>query len=88
MRILMFYHSLLSCWNHGNAHFLRGVVSELLGRGHQVEVFEPRAAWNEPNNRCKWDFVRFDPKWHKFAEMLGLAAEVARTASKRTCSAG
>ena len=30
MRIVMFYHSLISCWNHGNAHFLRGVVSELI----------------------------------------------------------
>ena len=30
MRIVMFYHSLLSDWNHGNAHFLRGVVAELL----------------------------------------------------------
>ena len=30
MRVVMFYHSLLSDWNHGNAHFLRGIVSELL----------------------------------------------------------
>lgn len=49
MRILMFYHSLLSCWNHGNAHFLRGVVSELLARGHEVEVFEPRNGWSLRN---------------------------------------
>ena len=26
MRIVIFYHSLVSDWNHGNAHFLRGVV--------------------------------------------------------------
>ncbi len=44
MRIVMFYHSLLSDWNHGNAHFLRGVVSELRFRGHDVKVFEPRMA--------------------------------------------
>jgi spore maturation protein CgeB len=42
----MFYHSLLSDWNHGNAHFLRGVVTELLSRGHQVAVYEPRDAWS------------------------------------------
>jgi len=30
MRFVMFYHSLRSGWNHGNAHFLRGVVAELL----------------------------------------------------------
>jgi spore maturation protein CgeB len=46
MRIVMFYHSLISCWNHGNAHFLRGVVSELLARGHDVQVCEPREGWS------------------------------------------
>lgn len=46
MRIVMFYHSLISCWNHGNAHFLRGVVSELIARGHEVEVCEPREGWS------------------------------------------
>ncbi len=42
----MFYHSLISDWNHGNAHFLRGVVSELLARGHAVTVYEPADAWS------------------------------------------
>jgi spore maturation protein CgeB len=46
MRICLFYHSLLSDWNHGNAHFLRGVVSELLLRGHDVRVFEPAEGWS------------------------------------------
>src|SRR5262252_4803960 len=41
MKFVLFYHSLVSDWNHGNAHFLRGVVSELLARGHAVEVYEP-----------------------------------------------
>ena len=36
MRVVYFTHSLLSCWNHGNAHFLRGVLRELVHRGHQV----------------------------------------------------
>lgn len=49
MRIAMFYHSLRSCWNHGNAHFLRGVVAELLARGHRVSVFEPRHGWSITN---------------------------------------
>ncbi len=49
MRIVMFYHSLLSDWNHGNAHFLRGVVSELLARGHDVAVYEPENAWSVQN---------------------------------------
>jgi spore maturation protein CgeB len=51
MRVVMFYHSLLSCWNHGNAHFLRGVVRELIQRGHDVHVYEPRDAWSLVNLR-------------------------------------
>src|SRR5688572_17053567 len=46
VRILMFYHSLLSDWNHGNAHFLRGVATELISRGHEVRIFEPENSWS------------------------------------------
>ena len=49
MRIVMFYHSLVSDWNHGNAHFLRGVTAELIARGHQVTVFEPVDSWSRQN---------------------------------------
>ena len=49
MNIALFYHSLRSDWNHGNAHFLRGIASELQARGHHVNVFEPRAAWSLVN---------------------------------------
>lgn len=49
MHVVMFYHSLLSDWNHGNAHFLRGVTSELRARGIQVRIFEPRDAWSLTN---------------------------------------
>ncbi len=45
----MFYHSLLSDWNHGNAHFLRGVAAELARRGHDVRVYEPVDAWSVRN---------------------------------------
>jgi spore maturation protein CgeB len=46
MRVVMFYHSLVSDWNHGNAHFLRGIVAELEARGHRVRVLEPAACWS------------------------------------------
>lgn len=46
MNIKLFYHSLLSDWNHGNAHFLRGITTELINRGHQVKVYEPRDGWS------------------------------------------
>jgi len=49
VRFVMFYHSLISDWNHGNAHFLRGVVTELLARGHEVSVYEPRHNWSLKN---------------------------------------
>ena len=49
MRIAYFTHSLQSCWNHGNAHFLRGVLSELVARGHDVRAYEPEGAWSLAN---------------------------------------
>ncbi len=49
MRVVLFCHSLLSDWNHGNAHFLRGVVRELQHRGIAVAVYEPLAGWSVSN---------------------------------------
>ena len=49
MRFALFTHSLISDWNHGNAHFLRGVCRELLARGHELRVFEPVDAWSAHN---------------------------------------
>ena len=46
MRFAFFVHSLASDWNHGNAHFVRGVVAELLRRGEEVAVFEPEDSWS------------------------------------------
>jgi spore maturation protein CgeB len=49
MKVVYFTHSLASCWNHGNAHFLRGVLDELVARGHHVAAFEPADAWSLAN---------------------------------------
>jgi spore maturation protein CgeB len=49
VRIVLFVHSLVSDWNHGNAHFLRGVVRDLRVRGHRVVVYEPAAGWSRTN---------------------------------------
>ncbi len=49
MRVVMFCHSLLSDWNHGNAHFLRGICTELKARGHEIDVYEPADAWSLQN---------------------------------------
>lgn len=53
MKFVLFYHSLLSDWNHGNAHFLRGIATELMARGHCVDVYEPRDGWSLRNLRAE-----------------------------------
>jgi spore maturation protein CgeB len=49
MNIVMFYHSLLSDWNHGNAHFLRGIATELIDRGNDVRIYEAENNWSLSN---------------------------------------
>jgi spore maturation protein CgeB len=49
LRIVIFCHSIVSDWNHGNAHFLRGVATELLARGHDLALYEPADAWSVRN---------------------------------------
>ena len=49
MRVAIFCHSIVSDWNHGNAHFLRGIARELIARGHDVRIFEPRDGWSRRN---------------------------------------
>jgi spore maturation protein CgeB len=57
MKFVLFYHSLLSDWNHGNAHFLRGIASELVDRGHQVDIYEPADGWSLSNLRSEYGDV-------------------------------
>ena len=49
MRIVFFVHAIASCWNNGNAHFLRGVMTSLQRKGHDVVICEPRSAWSREN---------------------------------------
>jgi spore maturation protein CgeB len=49
VQFVLFYHSLVSDWNHGNAHFLRGIVRELRARGHEVALYEPADGWSRSN---------------------------------------
>lgn len=49
MRCVLFYHAFTSCWNNGNAHFLRGYARELRALGHEVVVFEPIDGWSRLN---------------------------------------
>ena len=70
MKIVMFYHSLISDWNHGNAHFLRGMYASLMKMGHDVTVFEPKNGWslsslmNDYGRKAVDDFRAYFPHLH------------------------
>jgi len=49
LNIALFAHSLVSDWNHGNAHFLRGLVRELGRLGHRVTCYEELGSWSLTN---------------------------------------
>jgi spore maturation protein CgeB len=46
LRFRIFAHSWISDWNHGNAHFLRGLANELVNLGHEVCCYEESNAWS------------------------------------------
>ena len=48
-KLVLFCHSLRSDWNHGNAHFLRGVLSECQRRGIAAAGYEPAEGWSACN---------------------------------------
>src|SRR4051812_31757885 len=45
----LFAHSWVSDWNHGNAHFLRGLARELQRLGHEVRCYEELGSWSLTN---------------------------------------
>lgn len=47
--IRYFAHSWVSDWNHGNAHFLRGLARELHKMGHKVRCYEALGSWSLTN---------------------------------------
>lgn len=49
MKFIFYTHSLISDWNHGNAHFLRGILRDLIRRGHEALTLEPEVSWSRDN---------------------------------------
>jgi spore maturation protein CgeB len=49
LKLRFFAHSWVSDWNHGNAHFLRGLVRELIRLGNEVRCYEQVGAWSLAN---------------------------------------
>jgi spore maturation protein CgeB len=48
-RFALFYQSVVSDWNHGNAHFLRGMMRALQARGHTTICYEQSDNWSLTN---------------------------------------
>ena len=48
-RFALFYQSVISDWNHGNAHFLRGLMRALQARGHTTVCYEQVDNWSLSN---------------------------------------
>lgn len=77
MQIVYFTHSLVSCWNHGNAHFLRGVMRELLALGHDVKIVEPARSWSRENlvlERGEQAIGAFNARFPMLAPRIGYLA--------------
>lgn len=49
LNIHFFAHSWVSDWNHGNAHFLRGLARSLIRMGHRVKCYEQLGSWSLSN---------------------------------------
>jgi spore maturation protein CgeB len=49
LNFALFAHSMVSDWNHGNAHFLRGLMRELVRLGHRVRCYEELNSWSLAN---------------------------------------
>jgi CDP-paratose 2-epimerase len=64
------------------ADFIRQLIDEY------GDLFSHFELWNEPNNRLKWDFERYDPDWSKFGAMIREAGRVARDAGKTSVLGG
>lgn len=65
----IFAHSWTSDWNHGNAHFLRGLAHELMNLGHQVRCYEQANSWSRSNLQAEgwgigdWALQQFEAKF-------------------------
>jgi spore maturation protein CgeB len=68
-RFALFYQSLISDWNHGNAHFLRGLMRALDARGNETVCYEQYDNWSLTNllainPRAIDDFIADFPELH------------------------
>ncbi|MBX9462607.1 MAG: glycosyltransferase [Aquamicrobium sp.] len=82
MRFLFYTHSLVSDWNHGNAHFLRGLMRALQAKGHETLALQPIDGWSrthladEPGPAPEPRFVEAFPtlRWQDYGPAFDHAA--------------
>lgn len=82
MKITFLVHSMLSCWNNGNAHFQRGVASALQALGHQVQILEPVASWSRSNLLADAGEAALDEFRETFPELRPVLYRTAADAMK------
>jgi spore maturation protein CgeB len=63
--------------DHDNAHFLRGVCSELVARGHEVVAFEPRRGWSRANLEAEHGRVAIAEFARAYPELTSVAYDRA-----------
>jgi spore maturation protein CgeB len=78
VKLTFFVHSTASDWNHGNAHFVRGLMDALVRRGHGAQSWEARGAWSlenllrdegiEPVVRFARAYPRLDARTYRLSE--------------------
>jgi spore maturation protein CgeB len=73
MRFVFYTHSVVSDWNHGNAHFLRGVLRELVARGHTAVALEPEDGWSRQNLLAEAGPAALDAFAATFPELKSVA---------------
>lgn len=94
LQIRIFAHSWISDWNHGNAHFLRGLANELVKLGHEVRCYEESNSWSashllqESDGRGKESIARFrksfpalDVRFYQRPQFVRFAEEELREAN-------
>jgi spore maturation protein CgeB len=83
VRFALFYHSVVSDWNHGNAHFLRGTMRALQSRGHEAVCYEPMDSWSlqhllaeRPHAIAEFETCFPDLRYHRYAAGPDLEARL------------
>ncbi|HEY6251306.1 MAG TPA: glycosyltransferase [Candidatus Angelobacter sp.] len=72
LNIALFCHSLVSDWNHGNVHFLRGLMRALARDGHRVRCYEELGSWSLTNlmrEQSQVAIAAIDQFAHAFPEL-------------------